>query len=63
VTRLLPVVMMTSSGDQDKVDTIDAGADDFIARPFNPSELVGGQGSHKPNPGGSDVPPAVTDVE
>jgi adenylate cyclase len=40
VTRLLPVVMMTSSGDQDKVDTIEAGADDFIARPFNPSELL-----------------------
>jgi len=39
-TRLLPVVMMTSSGDQDKVDTIEAGADDFIARPFNPSELL-----------------------
>src|ERR1700719_1823362 len=40
MTRLLPVVMMTSSGDQDKVDTIEAGADDFIARPFNPSELL-----------------------
>jgi adenylate cyclase len=40
LTRLLPIVMMTSSGDQDKVDTIEAGADDFIARPFNPSELL-----------------------
>ena len=39
-TRLLPVVMMTSSGDQDKVAAIDAGADDFIARPFNPPELL-----------------------
>ena len=39
-TRLLPVVMMTSSGDQDKVNAIEAGADDFIARPFNPQELL-----------------------
>jgi adenylate cyclase len=38
-TRLLPVVMLTSSGDQDKVDAIEAGADDFIARPFNQQEL------------------------
>jgi adenylate cyclase len=39
-TRLLPVVMLTSSGDQDKVDAIEAGADDFIARPFNLQELL-----------------------
>lgn len=39
-TRMLPVVMVTSSGDQDKVDTIESGADDFIARPFNPAELL-----------------------
>jgi class 3 adenylate cyclase len=39
-TRLLPVVMVTSSGEQDKVDAIEAGADDFIARPLNPPELL-----------------------
>jgi adenylate cyclase len=39
-TRLLPVIMLTSSGDQDKVNAIEAGADDFIARPFNPQELL-----------------------
>src|ERR1700686_4625150 len=39
-TRLLPVVMLTSSVDQDKVDAIEAGADDFIARPLNPQELL-----------------------
>ncbi|MHB8108170.1 MAG: response regulator, partial [Candidatus Cryosericum sp.] len=39
-TRLLPVVMLTSSADQDKVDSIEAGADDFIARPFDPRELL-----------------------
>jgi len=32
--------MLTSSGDQDKVNAIDAGADDFIGRPFNPQELL-----------------------
>ncbi len=39
-TQLLPVVMLTSSGDQDKVNAIEAGADDFISRPFNPQELL-----------------------
>jgi DNA-binding response OmpR family regulator len=39
-TRLLPVVMLTSSRDQDKVDSIEAGADDFIARPLDPRELL-----------------------
>jgi class 3 adenylate cyclase len=39
-TRLLPVVMLTSSGDQDKVSAIEAGADDFIERPFNQPELL-----------------------
>ena len=32
--------MLTSSGDQDKVNAIEAGADDFIGRPFNPQELL-----------------------
>jgi len=39
-TRLLPVVMLTSSGDPDKVRAIEAGADDFIERPFNQPELL-----------------------
>ena len=39
-TRLLPVVMLTSSRGQDKVESIEAGADDFIARPFDPRELL-----------------------
>jgi len=39
-TRLLPVVMLTSSGDQDKASAIEAGADDFIERPFNQPELL-----------------------
>jgi class 3 adenylate cyclase len=39
-TRLLPVVMITASGDQEKVRAIEAGADDFVAKPFNPAELL-----------------------
>ena len=39
-TQMLPIIMLTSSGDQDKVSAIDAGADDFIARPFDQNELV-----------------------
>jgi adenylate cyclase len=38
-TMLLPVVMLTSSGEAEKVKAIDAGADDFIPRPFEPLEL------------------------
>jgi len=39
-TEVLPVVMLTSSGDEDKVRAIEVGADDFIARPFNEAELL-----------------------
>lgn len=39
-TGMLPIIMLTSSGDQDKVGAIEAGADDFIARPFDQPELV-----------------------
>jgi CheY-like chemotaxis protein len=38
-TRFLPVVMITASGDQQKVAATEAGADDFIAKPFDPAEL------------------------
>jgi adenylate cyclase len=40
VTRLLPVVMITASGEQEKVSAIEAGADDFIPKPFNQAELL-----------------------
>lgn len=39
-TRLLPVVMITASGEQEKIKAIEAGADDFIPKPFNQSELL-----------------------
>ena len=39
VTRFLPVVMVTASGDQERVQAIEAGADDFMAKPYNQVEL------------------------
>ena len=41
--------MVTSSDAEVRVDAIDAGADDFIAKPFNRQELLAGQvtGSHQ----------------
>ena len=39
--RHLPVVMLTGKGDiGDKVEGIDAGADDYIVKPFEPKELL-----------------------
>src|SRR5262249_59816228 len=40
-TRLLPVVMLTALNDvADRVQGIDAGADDFLSKPFNREELL-----------------------
>ncbi len=39
-TRYLPIVMITASGDQERVQALEAGADDFIAKPFNQLELL-----------------------
>ena len=39
-TAMLPVVMITASGEQEKIKAIEAGADDFVPKPFNQAELV-----------------------
>lgn len=39
-TRLLPIVMLTASPDEDRVKALEAGADDFIVKPFNRAELL-----------------------
>lgn len=39
-TRLIPVIMLTSLNDlEDKIRGIEAGADDFLSKPFNQAEL------------------------
>jgi class 3 adenylate cyclase len=39
-TAFLPVVMITASGDQEKLRALESGADDFITKPFNQAELL-----------------------
>ncbi|OFZ73156.1 MAG: phosphate regulon transcriptional regulatory protein PhoB, partial [Betaproteobacteria bacterium RBG_16_64_9] len=40
-TRRVPIIMLTArSTETDKVTGLDAGADDYIAKPFSPRELV-----------------------
>ena len=39
-TEYLPVVMVTASGDHQKVEAIEAGADDFVTKPFEQAELL-----------------------
>jgi adenylate cyclase len=39
-TAFLPVVMITASGNQEKARAIEAGADDFVSKPFDQSELL-----------------------
>ncbi|HSE77406.1 MAG TPA: phosphate regulon transcriptional regulator PhoB [Alphaproteobacteria bacterium] len=40
-TRELPVIMLTARGEEaDRVRGLEGGADDYISKPFSPSELV-----------------------
>ncbi|HET6561895.1 MAG TPA: response regulator [Marmoricola sp.] len=39
-TAYLPVVMVTASGDEQKLKALEAGADDFLTKPINTSELL-----------------------
>ena len=40
-TKALPIIMLTAKADEaDKVGGLDAGADDYMTKPFSPRELV-----------------------
>ncbi|MBV8777202.1 MAG: phosphate regulon transcriptional regulator PhoB [Alphaproteobacteria bacterium] len=40
-TRALPIILLTARGEEtDRVRGLDSGADDYIVKPFSPSELV-----------------------
>jgi class 3 adenylate cyclase len=38
-TQMLPVVMVTAEGPQEKLTALEAGADDFVLKPFDRAEL------------------------
>jgi CheY-like chemotaxis protein len=39
-TKFVPIVMVTSNPDQDKIAALEAGADDFVIEPFDKQELL-----------------------
>jgi class 3 adenylate cyclase len=39
-TEFLPVVMITASGDEQRLAALEAGADDFVTKPFDQGELL-----------------------
>lgn len=40
-TRALPIVMLTAKGEEtDRVRGLDAGADDYVTKPFSPNEML-----------------------
>jgi two-component system phosphate regulon response regulator PhoB len=40
-TRAIPIIMVSARGEeQDRIEGLDTGADDYIAKPFSPREMI-----------------------
>lgn len=40
-TKLLPIIMLTARGEEaDRIRGLETGADDYVAKPFSPDELI-----------------------
>ena len=40
-TRSIPIIMLTARGEEsDRIRGLDSGADDYVVKPFSPSELI-----------------------
>ncbi len=65
-TRDVPIIMLTARGEEaDKVRGLNSGADDYIAKPFSPTELVARMRAvlRRANPGLTDEMLRFGDVE
>jgi two-component system, OmpR family, phosphate regulon response regulator PhoB len=64
-TRDLPIIMLTArSSEPDKLGGFDAGADDYVTKPFSPKELVARIRAllRRRSPGASDDPIEIGDL-
>jgi len=58
--NLTPIIMLTAKGDDtERIEGLETGADDYIAKPFNPRELVAR--STRCCAGRPDAPPGAAD--
>ena len=65
-TRDLPILMLTARSEEtDRIRGLEAGADDYVVKPFSPRELVARVGAilRRARPGGHDEVLAYGDVE
>src|SRR5438477_10093289 len=65
-TRSLPVIILTARGEEtDRVRGLDSGADDYVVKPFSPSELVARLRAvmRRAQPAGGEAVLRFTDVE
>lgn len=41
LTKFIPIIFLTAKGDEDnKITGLEAGADDYVVKPFSPNELI-----------------------